>query len=82
MDCLKKGLGTIKTKQTNNSRGRNDNKAGERFVGRSISSRSRSAIKDYAGAILPVHKGGSLVAKGGLAGGDLVPSPACNGHAV
>ena len=82
MDCLKKGLGTIKTKKTNNSRSRNDNKAGERFVGRSILSRSRSAIKDYTGAILPVHNEGSLVAKGDLAAGDLVPSPACNGHTV
>lgn len=56
MDCLKKGLGTIKTKQTNNSRGRNDNKAGERFVSRRFQAGAEARSKITLGAILPVHK--------------------------
>lgn len=60
MDSLKKGLGTIKTNKrtTNNNSSSNDNKAGERFVSRCISRRSRSWTKDYTGDILPVNKDG------------------------
>ena len=39
--------GNNQIQPNNNNRSRNANKAGERFVGRSISSRSRSVIKDY-----------------------------------
>ena len=52
MDSLKKGLRTIKAKQTSKQpRSSSDNKGGGRFAGRSISSRSRSGVKDYTGDI-------------------------------